>query len=617
MLWRSAMDIAPAVHGRRGGIRLRVHVFEPEDSPALATRVLSRTTASIGLDVRRVGWSTEKEREAAAFELSRYEDALVAATGERFDAVVTHGGRLRGIGFAVVEGDGWTLATTSDFLAAELFAPARPDALGAEDVLGAVRPPPPTAAALDLSLATVAAAATIATTVGAATALAARYLMLVYGRLKAERPRTLYITSHGTFHDATGPAQAQILRKLSEGRGPLMFATGWGVEDKGESLAASTCAPDALLLEGGAFLYKRPPDDAARAGDVSAWKECALFQPRDFEVAARAVRGLVEELRRTNVLRNVVLFPQANRGSVCVYVNPSRGTRDTHIRKMAKAHAGRSLSTVEDILRAVEEKRAMPGMPAPRSRHEADWFERGLPPVDVQIDAVGDRRLRVRGPPYDAYVAIRLLQRFRPWRPFGVTCNADATFVELLDDDVAYDEVEETPGLVPDKIERIRQNVLESEGSPPQREFARRVFAHDDACIDVLLVGKENLAHERYFRDLVEHLPTLRAALDAKEEVRLVYIPKNSEADAHLLDRLTPRRDGTGKLQPSPIPNARLEPFVSSAANPKVVEAVQNAHGRPIPSRNHIEALEWVLEREARAYWVPGPSGAEIADGRR
>ncbi len=143
----------------------------------------------------------------------------------------------------------------------------------------------------------------------------ANFFKEVLKYLKIIKP-SLILTSHGTLIQQRLTDVEKIALENFAKNDKIVFITGWDYKDKGKELINDLLRPEGLIMEGGAVLYPRK----------NRWHAVELFNQDELNLVKKAWYSLLE--CASKYLKESVFMSQADKYSICVYINPPNNVRE-------------------------------------------------------------------------------------------------------------------------------------------------------------------------------------------------------------------------------------------------------------------------------------------------
>ena len=305
--------------------------------------------------------------------------------------------------------------------------------------------------------------------------------------------KIVLITSIGVLRNCgSGEKIKNLLSKFDERKIITGIITGWDFETRGKKMA-ETYGAKFVACEGGSILYTKSNDGWKEVVDI-----CDDNSLNFVKFANKCVIYAINEYRKEKGLEKIVFFSQANKKSVCYYLNPPKKIRD----KLDDMKNEEPI-TIEKFIEKVKsiceiDERKVSGSKVEYKKPKDDQLEQDLLYSIEKVNATE-----------------------RTFHPYSIIIEEDKIVVDL-DPGIDYEEFSYKD------IENIVERAFK-EISKDYRKFEQlytKIIPQRDICIDILCKSKDETLN-----------PILKKiiAKDEKENTLIIYLSKGTESDIPMI----------------------------------------------------------------------------------
>lgn len=274
-------------------------------------------------------------------------------------------------------------------------------------------------------------------------------------KLKSNIRPSLFITSHGTVDEQRlTPTEKHLLAELAK-KDYITFITGWDFLDKGREMINDVLQPTALIMEGGTVLYTKK--DGWEMGEIK------LFNYNDLNFVKKAWYHLVECTAELLDF-DVVFMSQADKYSICVYVNPPD-------------------DIVKEELNSLRKNEVKDGDEfAGKMKEIGKKYN-----LKVNAEPIDNLTVKIKKDIDNIYCAEKVNALYRTFMPYKLEMKSDFALVTLLPENHKYriiEREERTPGILNSLVKCVNKKMP---------GYENRITPQRDVCIDIFAMSKDEI----------------------------------------------------------------------------------------------------------------------------
>ena len=318
-------------------------------------------------------------------------------------------------------------------------------------------------------------------------------------KIIGEKPKELFlITSIGVLtteketEEKESEKEIKNIKELLKKFDKRIIITGWDFQTQGRKEAEKYEA-DLIACEGGCILYKKNYD-FREAEDY-----CDENSVRLVKIANRCIIRAINEYRKEKDLEQVVFYSQADKKSICYYLNPPENIREGRLNKMKKETG----LTVNDFAEKVKGRCEI--LPKSTTNRKVEYEK----PQDPQTEETL------------LYAIEKVNAVDRTFLPYSITIDENKIQVHLLSDSSNYREFtyRDIENIVEKGFTKINYEKY-------YEQLYTKILPQKDICIDILCKSKDEIL-----------IPLLKKVVKEKdkENTLVIYLSKGTESDIPMI----------------------------------------------------------------------------------